>query len=86
MYKSEKIIFARALSETFSKEELQEMRKKCLTSGINGKVTSWADVGLSSTITYDFNIVVAIDILSAAIAILDGNFRTKKETIKKFVL
>lgn len=86
MKKSEKIIFAKALSETFTKEELQEMRKKCLSVGMEGKVTSWSDVGLSSSISYDFNCVVAIDILTAAIAILNGEFKMQSDRIRKFVL
>lgn len=89
MTKSEKLVFARALAETFTEEELKDMRKKCLSSGVNGKVTSWSDVGLSSSMTYDFNIVSAVDILSAAIGILNGSFCMnggKSDRIRKFVL
>lgn len=86
MTKSEKVVFARALAETYTETELKEFRKKCLSSGINGKVTSWSDVGLSSSISYDFSIVSAVDILTAAIDMLRGSFNCKKNGIKKFVL
>ena len=85
--KSEKLVYSRALAETFSEQELRDMRKKCLTSGMNGKVTSWADVGLSSSVSYDFNIVTAIDILTAAIDMLQGKcVQGKCDRIRKFVL
>lgn len=87
MDKSTKLVFARSLAETFTEEELKEMRKKCLTSGINGKVTSWADVGLSSSISYDFNTVTAVDVITTAIDILGGKFSNKcVDRIRKFVL
>ena len=86
MTKNEKLTFAKALSETFSVQELKTMRKKALTSGMEGKVTSWSDVGLSSSISYDFNIATAVDILSAAIGIMEGSFNIKRDCIKKFVL
>lgn len=86
MNKQEKLVFARSLAETFTESELKEMRKKALTSGMNGKVTSWSDVGLSSSLSYDFNIVVAVDILTAAIDMLRGNFKCNSSGIKKFVL
>ena len=86
MTRTEKIVFARSLAETFTEEELKGMRKKALTSGINGKVTSWSDVGLSSSISYDFNIVTAVDIITAAIDMLNGKCITSKQGIKKFVL
>lgn len=86
MTRSEKLVFARSLAETFTEEELKQMRKKALTSGINGKVTSWSDVGLSSSISYDFNIVMAVDILTAAIDMLNGKSVGKGERIRKFVL
>jgi hypothetical protein len=79
MTNSEKIVFARALAETFTEEELKEMRKKALTSGMSGKVTSWSDVGLSTSISYDFNIAVAIDLLSAALQMLNGTFNNAKK-------
>lgn len=85
--RTEKIVYARALAETFTEQELKEMRKKCLTSGMNGKVTSWADVGLSSSVTYDFNIVTAIDLLTAALDILQGKcISNSSDRIRKFVL
>lgn len=86
MTKNEKLTFARALADTFSIQELKTMRKKALTSGMEGKVTSWSDVGLSSSISYDFNIATAVDILSAAIGIMEGSFNIKRDCIKKFVL
>lgn len=88
MNKSERIIYARALAETFSLEELQQMRKKALISGSEGRVSSWSDVGLSSSITYSFDLGVAIDVLSAAIAIIKGETASfaKKDRIRKFVL
>lgn len=86
MDKSTKLIFARSLSETFSEEELKQMRKKALTTGMNGKVTSWADVGLSSSISYDFNVVVAVDVLTAALDMLHGKCVGNKDRIRKFVL
>ena len=51
MNRTEKLVYSRALAETFTVEELQAMRKKALTSGIGGKVTSWSDIGLSSSMT-----------------------------------
>lgn len=86
MDKTEKLVFARALAETFTEQELKEMRKKCLTGGINGKVTSWSDVGLSTSLTYDFNIVIAVDVITAAIDILNGKCVKSGSKIKKFVL
>lgn len=86
MTRTEKIVFGRALAETFSEKELKEMRKKCLTSGINGKVTSWSDVGLSSSMSYDFNLITAVDILTCAIDMLHGKKVVVKQDIKKFVL
>ena len=86
MTRTERIVFARSLAETFTEEELKGMRKKALTSGINGKVTSWSDVGLSSSISYDFNIVTAVDIITAAIDMLNGKCINSKQGIKKFVL
>ena len=86
MNRTEKLVYSRALAETFTLEELQAMRKKALTSGIGGKVTSWSDIGLSSSLSYDFNIVVAVDILTAAIDMLNGKCIKKGERIKKFVL
>ena len=86
MTRTEKLVYSRALAETFTVEELQAMRKKALTSGIGGKVTSWSDIGLSSSMTYDFNIVVAVDILTCAIDMLNGKCVGKGERIKKFVL
>lgn len=55
-------------------------------SGIDGKVTSWSDVGLSSSISYDFNLATAVDILTAALGMIDGSINIKKEKIRKFVL
>ena len=87
MNKSEKLVYARALAETFTEQELKDMRKKCLTSGISGKVTSWSDVGLSSSMSYDFNIVVAIDLITAALDMLQGKCIGKNNgVIKKFVM
>lgn len=88
MTKSERIIYAKALAETFSLEELQQMRKKALVSGNEGRVSSWSDVGLSSSITYAFELGVAIDVLSAAISIVKGESAAigKKDRIRKFVL
>lgn len=86
MNKSEKLVFARALAQTFTDREIKDMRKKCLTAGVNGKVTSWSDIGLSTSMTYDFNLVTAVDILTAALDILNGACVGKKEKIKKFVL
>jgi hypothetical protein len=88
MTKSERIIYAKALAETFSLEELQQMRKKALISGNEGRVTSWGDVGLSSQITYAFDLGVAIDVLSAAISIVKGETSAigKMDRIRKFVL
>ena len=86
MTRTEKLVYSRALAETFSVEELQAMRKKALTSGIGGKVTSWSDIGLSSSMTYDFNVVTAVDILTCAIDMLSGRCVKKNEGIKKFVL
>ena len=86
MTRTEKVVFARSLAETFTEQELKEMRKKALTSGMNGKVTSWSDVGLSSSIVYDFNIVTAVDILTAALDMLQGKRISNGGCIKKFVL
>lgn len=87
MTNTEKIVFARALADTFSKEELQQMRKKCLTGGINGKVSSWSDIGLSSAVIYDFNIGTAVDLLTAAIDIQDGKkINNNSNRIVKFVM
>lgn len=86
MTKNEKLTFAKALSETFSVQELKTMRKKALTTGMEGKVTSWSDVGLSSSISYDFNVASAVEILTVAIGIMEGTFRAKPDCIKKFVL
>lgn len=86
MTRTEKLVYSRALAETFTEEELKDMRKQCLTSGVKGRITSWSDVGLSSSMTYDFNIVVAVDILTCAIDMLNGKCVGKGERIKKFVL
>lgn len=87
MDKSTKIVFARSLAETFTEQELKDMRKKALTSGMNGKVTSWSDVGLSSSISYDFNVVTAVDVLTAAIDMLQGKCVGRSgDRIRKFVL
>ena len=86
MTKSEKMVFAKALADTFTGDELKAMRKKALMCATEGKVTSWSDVGLSSSISYDFNLATAVDILSAAIGMLDGSFTMKRDRIRKFVL
>ena len=86
MKKSERYIFAKALAESFSVEELKAMRKKLLTTGTEGRITSWSDIGLSSSVSYDFNSATAIDILSAAIGMLEGCFTMKRDRIRKFVL
>lgn len=86
MTKSEKLTFARALADSFSVQELKQMRKKALTTGMEGKVTSWSDVGLSSSISYDFNVASAVEILTAAIGIMEGTFNVTRDCIKKFVL
>lgn len=88
MTKSERIIYAKALAETFSLSELQQMRKKALMSGSEGRVTSWSDVGLSSSIAYAFDLGTAIDVLSAAISIINGDCSkvASKDKIRKFVL
>lgn len=86
MTTSEKLVYSRALAETFTEQELKDMRKKALTSGIGGKVTSWSDIGLSSSISYDFNIVTAVDLLTAAIDMLNGKCVKNNKRITKFVL
>lgn len=88
MTKSERIIYAKALADTFTVAELQQMRKKALISGNEGRVTNWADVGLSSSISYSFDLGTAIDVLSAAIAICNGETSSisAKGRIQKFVL
>lgn len=86
MNKNEKLVYARALSETFSVEELKEKRKKLLQDGINGKVTSWSDIGLSSSVSYDFTIFDAVDMLTTALDMQAGKYQAKKERIRKFVI
>lgn len=86
MNKNEKLVYARALAETFSAEELKEKRKKLLQDGINGKVTSWSDIGLSSSVAYDFTIIDAVDMLTTALDMQSGNFQAKKERIRRFVI
>lgn len=86
MTKNEKLTYAIALSQTFSEEELQNMRKELLVSGIKGKITSWGDIGLSSSISYDFNVGTAVEVITAAISILNGTFKYNKDRIRKFVL
>jgi hypothetical protein len=83
---SERAAYAQALSDSFSEDELRAMLKRCLESGLNGKVTSWSDVGLSSSIAFDFQIGTAVDILSAAIRIKVGSWKPQSQSIKKFVL
>lgn len=80
------MVFARALSETFSADELKEKRKKLLQDGMNGKVTSWSDIGLSSSVAYDFTILDAVDMITTAIDMQAGTFQAKKERIRKFVI
>ena len=53
---------------------------------MNGKVTSWSDVGLSSSISYDFNVVIAVDLLTAALDLLQGKCISRGSGIKKFIL
>ena len=86
MNRQEKIVYARALAETFTEQELKDFRKKCLTSGMNGRVTNWSDIGLSSSISYDFNVVIAVDLLTAALDLLQGKCISRGNGIKKFVL
>ena len=86
MNRTEKLVYSRALAETFTEEELKAMRKQCLTSGVSGRVTSWSDIGLSSSISYDFNVVTAVDIITAAIDMLNGKCISKGKGIVKFVL
>lgn len=86
MNRTEKLVYSRALAETFTEQELKEMRKKALSAGINGKITSWNDIGLSSSISYDFNVVTAVDILTAALDMLQGKCVKSGNKIKKFVL
>lgn len=86
MNKNEKLVYARALSETFSVEELREKRKKLLQDGINGKVTSWSDIGLSSSVSYDFTILDAVDMLTTALDMQAGKYQVKKDRIRKFVI
>lgn len=86
MNKNEKIVYARALAETFSVEELKEKRKKLLQDGMNGKVTSWSDIGLSSSVAYDFTVLDAVDMLTTALDMQAGKFQAKKERIRKFVI
>lgn len=86
MTKNEKLTYAIALSQTFDSEYLQNMRKELLVSGIKGKITSWGDIGLSSSISYDFNVGTAVEVITAALSILNGTFRYNKDRIRKFVL
>lgn len=86
MNKNEKLVYARALSETFSVDELREKRKKLLQDGINGKVTSWSDIGLSSSVSYDFTILDAVDMLTTALDMQAGKYQAKKDRIRKFVI
>lgn len=87
MTNNEKLVFARALAETFTEEEIKNMRRKALTSGLNGKVTNWSDIGLSSSVSFDFNIGVAVDLLTAALDILNGHcVKGGTGRIRKFVL
>ena len=86
MNKNEKLVYARALAETFSVDELREKRKKLLQDGINGKVTSWSDIGLSSSVAYDFTILDAVDMLTTALDMQAGKYQAKKERIRKFVI
>lgn len=87
MDRSTKLVLARALAETYSEEELKKKRISCLEAGMNGRVTSWADVGLSSSISYDFNVVTAVDVLTAAIDMLQGKCVGRSgDRIRKFVL
>lgn len=86
MNRTEKLVYSRALAETFTEEELKAMRKQCLSSGVSGRVTSWSDIGLSSSISYDFNIVTAVDIITAALDMLQGKCVKSGNKIKKFVL
>ena len=44
------------------------------------------DIGLSSSISYDFNVVTAVDILTAALDMLQGKCVGKNKGIVKFVL
>lgn len=86
MNKNEKLVYARALSETFTVDELKEKRKKLLQDGINGKVTSWSDIGLSSSVSYDFTILDAVDMLTTALDMQAGKYQVKKDRIRKFVI
>ena len=86
MNKNEKLVYARALSETFTVDELKEKRKKLLQDGINGKVTSWSDIGLSSSVSYDFSILDAVDMLTTALDMQAGKYQVKKDRIRKFVI
>lgn len=86
MTKNEKIVYAKALSETFSESELAEKRKKLLTDGFNGKVTSWSDIGLSSSVSYDFTITAAVDMLTTAMDMQKGTYQAKPNRIRKFVM
>lgn len=86
MNKNEKLVYARALAETFSVDELREKRKKLLQDGMNGKVTSWSDIGLSSSVSYDFTVLDAVDMLTTALDMQAGKYQVKKDRIRKFVI
>ena len=64
----------------------KEKRKKLLQDGINGKVTSWSDIGLSSSVSYDFTVLDAVDMLTTALDMQAGKYQAKKDRIRKFVI
>lgn len=71
MRRRDKIVLARSMANVFSKEELQE-KLKALLSSDGQRVTAWSDIGLSSSVSYEFSIADAVDIINAALLLLNG--------------
>lgn len=77
MTRSEKITLARSMATLYTEDELTaKLRGLLETDG--QRVTAWTDIGLSSSLSYDFTIPQAIECINAALAVKrGGKLRTK---------
>lgn len=71
MRRRDKIVLARSMATVFSEAELKE-KLKALLSVDGQRVTAWSDIGLSSSVSYEFTIADAVDIINAALHLLNG--------------
>lgn len=64
-------IYSEQLAEEYSEAQLLDMRRQLLAAG-GKRITSWSDIGLSASSTYDVDTATMVAILARAIKIKRG--------------